>query len=46
MIPSESTPPPAGSWARLYALAALVAVAMLVVLWWFTKTYNIPLPRR
>lgn len=40
---APSQPPPFGSWARLYLLVVALAVLMLIVLWWFTATYNIRL---
>ena len=36
--------PPLGSWARLYGLVALCAVAAIVLLYWFTASFNIRMP--
>jgi hypothetical protein len=38
-----ATRPPLGAWSRLYWLCAGLATAVLLLLWWFTATYNIPL---
>lgn len=38
--------PPLGSWARLYALVAAVAVVVIALLWWFSVTWNVPLGGR
>lgn len=40
--PNET--PPLGSWVRLYGLVALWAVTVIAVLYWFTVTFNIPMP--
>lgn len=37
--------PPLGSWLRMYLLVAAVAVGLIALLWWFTATFNHPLPR-
>ena len=34
--------PPLGSWARLYALVCALAVFVMLLLWWFTSTFNVP----
>lgn len=33
-----------GRWARTYLLVAVSAVLIMALLWWFTATYNIPMP--
>ena len=40
--PTPSERPPLGSWARLYWLVVAIHVAMLLLLWWFTDTFNQP----
>ncbi len=40
----QSERPPLGSWARLYGLVAAVAIAAIVLLYWFTTTFNIQMP--
>ncbi len=37
--------PPLGSWARLYALVCVLAVVVMLILWWFSSRYNLRLPR-
>jgi hypothetical protein len=37
--PRES-PPPGGSWARLYAIVLAGLAADLLLLWWFTEHYR------
>jgi hypothetical protein len=37
---------PLGSWARLYALVIGVALLVLLLLYWFTSAWNIPLEAR
>ena len=36
--------PPLGSWARLYGLVAVCAVVVIILLYWFTASFNIGLP--
>lgn len=38
--------PPLGGWARTYLAVAVLAVTVMALLWWFTRTFDIPLPRR
>ena len=38
--------PPLGSWPRLYAAVVAAAVAVMLLLWLFTQTWNIPLEAR
>lgn len=38
--------PPLGSWGRLYAAVVVVAVAVMLLLYVFTQTWNIPLEAR
>ena len=38
--------PPLGSWARLYALVVIAAVAVMAFLYWFTQTYDVPMGAR
>ncbi len=33
-------PPPLGSWARLYAVVIAIAVGIMLLLYWFTETYD------
>ena len=43
--PQETTDrPPLGSWVRMYGLVAALAVLLMVLLYWFTSTFNVPLP--
>jgi hypothetical protein len=44
-MPDPVSPPPLGSWARLYALVAVCAVLVMLVLWWFSASFNIRLPQ-
>ena len=49
--PSESSghvegEAPLGSWARLYALVLIAAVLVMLMLYWFTTAWNIPLEAR
>jgi hypothetical protein len=37
-------PPPLGSWARVYALVALVAVVVMLLLHALTSAWSLPLP--
>jgi hypothetical protein len=37
--------PPLGSWARLYALVCVLAVLVMAILWWFSSSFNVRLPR-
>ncbi|MBL9079347.1 MAG: hypothetical protein JNL08_17735 [Planctomycetes bacterium] len=39
--PSADSPPPLGSWPRVYALVCLSAVAVMALLWWFTAHHNL-----
>ena len=39
-------PPPFRSWPGTYLAVAALAVAVMALLWWFTATFDIPLPRR
>jgi predicted secreted protein len=41
---AEQEPPPLGSWARVYALVALVAVVVMLLLYALTAAYSVPLP--
>ena len=34
---------PLGSWPRVYGLVLAAAVLVMVALYWFTSTWNIPL---
>ena len=38
--------PPLGSWARVYALVVVAAVTVMLVLYWFTTVFGIPLEPR
>ncbi|MEM7204131.1 MAG: hypothetical protein AAF628_27975 [Planctomycetota bacterium] len=40
---SDEARPPLGSWARLYVLVVVIAVAIMMALYWFTARWNIPL---
>lgn len=40
--PPRVETPPLGSWPRVYALVCALAVAVMVLLWWFTAHYNLP----
>ena len=37
---SDATRPPLGSWPRLYTLTCVVAMLYIVLLYWFTATFN------
>ena len=39
----QPTPERTMSWAGIYTLVAVCAVAVMLVLWWFTASFNIPL---
>ena len=39
--PDPEGTPPFGSWARTYALVCVCAVAVIVLLYWFTQHYQI-----
>jgi hypothetical protein len=39
--PTNEPTPPLGSWSRIYALVCVLAVAMMLLLWWFTSHYNV-----
>ena len=43
---SEDRPPPLGSWGRLYAAVIVAAVVVMLLLYAFTETWNIPLEVR
>lgn len=32
--------PPFGSWPRTYAMVCISAIAVILVLWWVTATYD------
>ncbi len=34
--------PPLGSWPRIYSLVIALALALMLALWWFTSSWNIP----
>ncbi len=40
--PERDERPPLGSWARIYTLAVVCAVACIALLYWFTQAFNIP----
>ena len=42
----SEAPPPLGSWWRLYAAVVVAAVAVMLALYLFTQTWNIPLEAR
>ena len=42
--PSPMAPESRRHWARIYALVAVSAVLIMAALWWFTASYNIPMP--
>lgn len=33
--------PPLGGWPRVYALVCVLAVAVMLLLWWFTAHWNV-----
>ena len=35
--------PPLGSWPRVYTAVVVCAVALMVLLYWFTQAWNQPL---
>jgi len=39
--PPDTTRPPLGSWARVYALVCVLAVLVMLLLWWFTAHWNL-----
>ncbi len=43
---SDSERPPLGGWGRVYLLVAILAVLVMLILWWFTATRNIRLEVR
>lgn len=43
--PAEQRPP-LGGWPRLYLLVCACAVLVMLVLWWFTAHWNVPLEKR
>ncbi|MHC4516496.1 MAG: hypothetical protein ACYTGW_18425 [Planctomycetota bacterium] len=44
--PERDERPPFGSWARIYTVALVFAVACIALLYWFTSAFNIPWPNR
>jgi hypothetical protein len=44
--PERDERPPLGSWARIYTVALVFAVACIALLYWFTSAFNIPWPNR
>ncbi len=34
-------PPPLGGWPRTYALVCVLAVLVMVLLWWFSSHFNV-----
>ena len=44
--PCPDETPPLGSWTRVYLLVCGVAIAVLLVLYWFTATFNLPMEAR
>jgi len=40
--PEHDERPPLGSWARIYTVALVFAVACIALLYWFTSAFNIP----
>ncbi len=40
--PDRNERPPLGSWARIYTVALVFAVACIALLYWFTQAFNIP----
>ena len=38
--------PPLGSWSRVYLLTLLAAVAVMLLLYWFTRAWHEPLEAR
>ena len=40
MSEAASSRPPLGSWPRFYLLTCAVATLYIVLLWWFTATFN------
>lgn len=44
--PHAEPSPPLGSWARVYALAVVMAVLVMVVLYLLTEAYDLPLEAR
>ena len=39
-------PAPMGSWPRVYLAVVLFAILVMVALYWFSSTYDIPLEAR
>jgi hypothetical protein len=39
--PTDTTRPPFGSWPRVYALVCVLAVGVMLLLWWFTAHFNL-----
>jgi hypothetical protein len=39
--PPASERPPLGSWPRVYALVCVLAVVVMLLLWWFTAHFNL-----
>ncbi|MBL8729233.1 MAG: hypothetical protein JNM25_12420 [Planctomycetes bacterium] len=41
-VPSPGTDgPPLGGWPRVYALVCVLAVVVMLLLWWFTAHFNL-----
>lgn len=41
VAPEPSERPPLGSWPRVYALVGVLAVVVMLLLWWFTAHFNL-----
>lgn len=39
----DEPPPPLGSWSRLYAVVCVLAIAVMALLWLFTRWFHIRL---
>lgn len=39
--PARPARPPLGSWARLYALCCVIAIVVMLLLYWFTSHFNV-----
>lgn len=39
---TQPTRVPLGAWWRLYLLCAVAALAVMLLLWWFTHAFNVP----
>lgn len=38
---TDGAPPPLGGWSHVYALVCVLAVAVMLLLWWFTAHWNV-----